>query len=140
MSPCRIQFLLPMNGTPGNLQTTIHGIHTEECVTNPNKNLLAAKKKHVIEGRRQTLHQKLPLLQSTTSKQEKYRSASPSGFPITTRSITPHTHTYLASSHSSPPPFAQHQEQSRSAPRLQCSDPWPSCFQLPSVQTRSYQV
>jgi hypothetical protein len=46
-----------MNGTPGNLQTTIHGIYAEECVTNPNKNLLAGKKKHVVEGRRQTLHQ-----------------------------------------------------------------------------------
>jgi len=47
---------------------------------------------------------------------------------------------YLANSHSSLPPFAQRREPSQSAPRLLCSDPWPSCFRLRSVQTRSYRA
>ncbi len=47
---------------------------------------------------------------------------------------------YLANSHSSLPPFAQRREPSQSAPRLLCSDPWPSCFRLRSVQTQSYRA
>ena len=40
-------------------------------------------------------------------------------------------------SHSSQPPFWQHREQSRRVQRPLCSDPWPSCFRLRSVRTRS---
>jgi hypothetical protein len=80
-----------MNGTPGNLQTTIHGIHTEECVTNPNKKLLAAKKKHVIGG-----GGKRCVKASFTAIDNKQASKTSiclhKRVSITRRSITPHTY------------------------------------------------